>query len=159
MIRRPPRSTLFPYTTLFRSTRDSPNPPDRRSGRPSSSTRNRSEEHTSELQSLRHLVCRLLLEKKKNQITITLCTLAHSQSVWDRALFAGARSPVGGPGMWLTHAKRRHIASRLFFFFFNDTATTEIYTLSLHDALPISASEAVSSKMRRYQPMLVAGYA
>src|SRR5258705_7085324 len=69
MIRRPPRSTLFPYTTLFRSS----------SGRPRSSTQAskceermaasacpaRSEEHTSELQSLRHLVCRLLLEKKK----------------------------------------------------------------------------------------------
>src|ERR1035441_10918029 len=64
MIRRPPRSTLFPYTTLFRSAlwtwawrccwgRGS-------------TRRGRSEEHTSELQSLRHLVCRLLLEKKKN---------------------------------------------------------------------------------------------
>src|SRR5690349_24712819 len=67
MIRRPPRSTLFPYTTLFRSwrggarTRPSPGPP--RSGpRP----RPRSEEHTSELQSRRDLVCRLLLEKKNN---------------------------------------------------------------------------------------------
>src|ERR1035441_8945901 len=93
MIRRPPRSTLFPYTTLFRS------------GTLSSRTRklprgmlgmkwpflSRSEEHTSELQSLRHLVCRLLLEKKNYTII----------------------------------------------FFFNDTATTEIYTLSLHDALPI----------------------
>src|SRR2546429_5784473 len=76
MIRRPPRSTLFPYTTLFRSVRrlgreiagqgpdvgthqsfPSRTPP----GRPS-----RSEEHTSELQSRLHLVCRLLLEKKKN---------------------------------------------------------------------------------------------
>src|SRR5574337_917971 len=92
MIRRPPRSTLFPYTTLFRShgtmtlgdfimylffTGLMASPV-------------RSEEHTSELQSPLNLVCRLLLEKKK------------------------------------------------IFFFFNDTATTEIYTLSLHDALPIS---------------------
>src|ERR1035438_10621454 len=63
MIRRPPRSTLFPYTTLFRSHRNGrwPTPPNRR---PTSGAR-RSEEHTSELQSLRHLVCRLLLEKKK----------------------------------------------------------------------------------------------
>src|SRR2546425_9006740 len=77
MIRRPPRSTLFPYTTLFRSSRKTVekghepllfwvidmhhalgNFPD-----------NRSEEHTSELQSLAYLVCRLLLEKKKKQIT------------------------------------------------------------------------------------------
>src|SRR6476660_10195711 len=64
MIRRPPRSTLFPYTTLFRS-RLAP----RRDGRPdrcrSPDDAPRSEEHTSELQSPDHLVCRLLLEKKK----------------------------------------------------------------------------------------------
>src|SRR6267154_5336061 len=66
MIRRPPRSTLFPYTTLFRSrlrARDrSPRP---RRVRPRCPMRTRSEEHTSELQSPVHLVCRLLLEKKK----------------------------------------------------------------------------------------------
>src|SRR5689334_24605819 len=89
MIRRPPRSTLFPYTTLFRS---SPNglPPDNwsrcRSPRcnhsvisPVGSIRTipekksswrRSEEHTSELQSQFHLVCRLLLEKKKKKKTV-----------------------------------------------------------------------------------------
>src|SRR5258708_15172336 len=70
MIRRPPRSTLFPYTTLFRSSwRRSP-----QANRRTSTTRTctcfarpqRSEEHTSELQSPDHLVCRLLLEKKNN---------------------------------------------------------------------------------------------
>src|SRR2546421_4561267 len=61
MIRRPPRSTLFPYTTLFRST-----PVTIRSRMPSSACDwSRSEEHTSELQSRSDLVCRLLLEKKK----------------------------------------------------------------------------------------------
>src|SRR2546425_7657003 len=77
MIRRPPRSTLFPYTTLFRSRAASENgaaaqEPDsghdlRRDpvGRAALS-RQRSEEHTSELQSLAYLVCRLLLEKKKH---------------------------------------------------------------------------------------------
>src|SRR2546429_6433140 len=72
MIRRPPRSTLFPYTTLFRSP-TSPRPAryrlDRESGCSprcgSSRDSRRSEEHTSELQSRLHLVCRLLLEKKK----------------------------------------------------------------------------------------------
>ena len=92
MIRRPPRSTLFPYTTLFRSAEFNEDIKgslevgkladfaviDR-------DLMTRSEEHTSELQSRSDLVCRLLLEKN----------------------------------------------------FFNDTATTEIYTLSLHDALPI----------------------
>src|SRR3712207_6846594 len=97
MIRRPPRSTLFPYTTLFRSARTLPRPagvaglqgrrragllrhrgpqpaerPDRRGARGAGGLRlgggagqERSEEHTSELQSRQYLVCRLLLEKKK----------------------------------------------------------------------------------------------
>src|SRR2546425_6222640 len=84
MIRRPPRSTLFPYTTLFRSLAESSAASQHFI---TSATRGmifararirsvvvrrakiRSEEHTSELQSLAYLVCRLLLEKKKNQIT------------------------------------------------------------------------------------------
>src|SRR5688572_32214362 len=72
MLRRPPRSTLFPYTTLFRSR----SRPSRRCSRPRASPASsiacaspratpRSEEHTSELQSQSNLVCRLLLEKKK----------------------------------------------------------------------------------------------
>src|SRR2546425_1403568 len=82
MIRRPPRSTLFPYTTLFRSrstwspsrsrsitascSASSTIPPATSSSWPSAGeARRRSEEHTSELQSLAYLVCRLLLEKKK----------------------------------------------------------------------------------------------
>src|SRR2546425_4341617 len=72
MIRRPPRSTLFPYTTLFRS-----HTAGERIGRGSRSgarsrCRDRSEEHTSELQSLAYLVCRLLLEKKKTH-NVTSC--------------------------------------------------------------------------------------
>src|SRR5690348_17414096 len=80
MIRRPPRSTLFPYTTLFRSNRRCCggvigwgllNEPERRSGSGTAAVRApataRSEEHTSELQSPVHLVCRLLLEKKKKK--------------------------------------------------------------------------------------------
>src|SRR5215510_16065072 len=71
MIRRPPRSTLFPYTTLFRSSRRRclrRSAPGRRFGSRPGRLRHsgdRSEEHTSELQSRGHLVCRLLLEKKK----------------------------------------------------------------------------------------------
>src|SRR5258705_1491859 len=67
MIRRPPRSTLFPYTTLFRSGERRNRPADHGSLPPLRAPHKdyRSEEHTSELQSLRHLVCRLLLEKKK----------------------------------------------------------------------------------------------
>src|SRR3989475_8354980 len=79
MIRRPPRSTLFPYTTLFRSRArrpshrhadlDRPRPAGRaqpRARRRARGAAARSEEHTSELQSQSNLVCRLLLEKKKN---------------------------------------------------------------------------------------------
>src|SRR2546425_6927412 len=98
MIRRPPRSTLFPYTTLFRSTRASElrvADPQFAADAPRVSRRcqrqlfedeeavrrdGRSEEHTSELQSLAYLVCRLLLEKKKKtnecytrRLSITLC--------------------------------------------------------------------------------------
>src|SRR3712207_8148789 len=74
MIRRPPRSTLFPYTTLFRSgsassrtrrMRSTRACPGARSQPTAPSTSSRSEEHTSELQSRQYLVCRLLLEKKK----------------------------------------------------------------------------------------------
>src|SRR2546425_1572727 len=79
MIRRPPRSTLFPYTTLFRS-KLVPTEERRAATRARNQTRivsflalvaARSEEHTSELQSLAYLVCRLLLEKKKKNITHT----------------------------------------------------------------------------------------
>src|SRR3712207_7675843 len=95
MIRRPPRSTLFPYTTLFRSPRHAaggagagkPQPGGQHDGRairhgrlggpegPREREQHRSEEHTSELQSRQYLVCRLLLEKKKKIITMTTCLL------------------------------------------------------------------------------------
>src|SRR5436305_7800429 len=78
MIRRPPRSTLFPYTTLFRSATnrfagDSASglllfqPPEPTDCNTTTGVTSRSEEHTSELQSRPHLVCRLLLEKKKKK--------------------------------------------------------------------------------------------
>src|SRR2546425_3541523 len=88
MIRRPPRSTLFPYTTLFRS-RSTRQRSCRRASRTSrtcyscaarcSKSRRRSEEHTSELQSLAYLVCRLLLEKKKKKIQSTVCRSKHEK--------------------------------------------------------------------------------
>src|SRR5258708_30077310 len=82
MIRRPPRSTLFPYTTLFRSSKLSTASMTTRRWRRSESVGGdldpaRSEEHTSELQSPDHLVCRLLLEKKKLRYShfLTLLTI------------------------------------------------------------------------------------
>src|ERR1022692_1034562 len=99
--------------------------------------RSRSEEHTSELQSPCNLVCRLLLEKKNN-LPAALAVIAD----------AGACAPAFGPRAPLRErlwpvalppgpARRFAAPGITFFFFFNDTATTEIYTLSLHDALPI----------------------
>src|SRR2546430_13523324 len=96
MIRRPPRSTLFPYTTLFRSLLNevSVRPPaqaregpalarteDRSTKKRSKQTEARSEEHTSELQSQSNLVCRLLLEKKKKHLVLPRLThLSEPQS-------------------------------------------------------------------------------
>src|SRR2546430_13417112 len=101
MIRRPPRSTLFPYTTLFRSisvdgtTYDLPDPffviatqnPQHQIGTfplPESQLDRRSEEHTSELQSQSNLVCRLLLEKKKKptaMIILIKCIITRTMSI------------------------------------------------------------------------------
>src|SRR5258707_7232616 len=85
MIRRPPRSTLFPYTTLFRSDHvvtgenlgDGGGLDGRRFGVTSFLDGFRSEEHTSELQSRQYLVCRLLLEKKKKTDTDTCSSAEH----------------------------------------------------------------------------------
>src|SRR6266581_6759551 len=75
MIRRPPRSTLFPYTTLFRSSVAPSSCRGLSRGRRRPSAHRRSEEHTSELQSPVHLVCRLLLEKKKKLMKIVANTI------------------------------------------------------------------------------------
>src|SRR5207253_3832120 len=74
MLRRPPRSTLFPYTTLFRSpagTFSASSAFGCSAPKPKAAPKSRSEEHTSELQSRGHLVCRLLLEKKKTMVKST----------------------------------------------------------------------------------------
>src|SRR4029434_5298766 len=95
----------------------------------------RSEEHTSELQSHLNLVCRLLLEKKnaRGGTHARAPTLRHCHATAARAPTAPddlSLCTTPRPSLLLTHT---HPIS----FFFNDTATTEIYTLSLHDALPI----------------------
>src|SRR5215510_5817313 len=124
MIRRPPRSTLFPYTTLFRSA--PPCPRCKVSPAPPSIVRQtrRSEEHTSELQSRGQLVCRLLLEKKKESRQPRHRATRSCERTGHRR---GARASRVADGP----------AQSVLRFFFNDTATPEIYTLSLHDALPI----------------------
>src|SRR2546430_12918025 len=95
MIRRPPRSTLFPYTTLFRShlslaTGSSRDPRPSRGDGSRARRSLRSEEHTSELQSQSNLVCRLLLEKKKNNST-TRARARDQHSPYSRAPHASSR--------------------------------------------------------------------
>src|SRR4029434_4384605 len=139
MIRRPPRSTLFPYTTLFRSHYRTPpvsrplcNPPPR-----SAPLLSRSEEHTSELQSHLNLVCRLLLENKKEE--------EHRESrTGVRMGRLSARTSQQSTYAVPTHSSNRsqRIAPAVecrvtVSFFFNDTAPAEIYPLSLPDAFPI----------------------
>src|ERR1022692_1797815 len=99
--------------------------------------RMRSEEHTSELQSPCNLVCRLLLEKKKNKKRPKHGRETGSRGVRTQKFTrTRPRLVIPRPASWRPATKcPRPLSS--FFFFFNDTATTEIYTLSLHDALPI----------------------
>src|SRR5579859_8145192 len=128
MIRRPPRSTLFPYTTLFRSCSGQGRMRVLWGHNTTPVDAARSEEHTSELQSQSNLVCRLLLEKKKKHSA--RCSGQQRHGCGGQTIHA--RDTARWPQHWHTAALQ---ASRVFFF--NDTATTEIYTLSLHDALPI----------------------
>src|SRR5215213_2144623 len=129
MIRRPPRSTLFPYTTLFRSAAHGrqalPAVRPRGARRDRRPPQARSEEHTSELQSLTNLVCRLLLEKKK---TASICFISFSST---RMLSGNSSINF----MYLSYLKK-------FIFLSNSTTPTEFYSLSLHDALPFSPAPA-----------------
>src|SRR5215469_14024661 len=136
MIRRPPRSTLFPYTTLFRSGHEVVHAfcAHEKARRIFGA---RSEEHTSELQSRRDLVCRLLLEKKKRRDTRHRHTAGRPDrdGLDRRPVSQVAHQGVADSGLLSEdHPWSHGMCCR---FFFNDTATTEIYTLSLHDALPI----------------------
>src|ERR1039458_9647949 len=138
MIRRPPRSTLFPYTTLFRSDVG----PGAGIGRVDVTHAHtlflgRSEEHTSELQSLRHLVCRLLLEKNvSNSIAFSLSLPMSAPSTNPKIYFDSASGKTASSARAELVMPRQSNAAPTKIFF-NNTATPEIYTLSLHDALPI----------------------
>src|SRR4029077_10296373 len=125
MIRRPPRSTLFPYTTLFRSCRETSSPASRRgpSWYRSRWRTRRSEEHTSELQSHLNLVCRLLLEKKERLSADIIFACPRDSSTPDHVhrLDSFKCSPRTLKGT----------------FFFNYPPTSELRPLPLHNALPI----------------------
>src|ERR1039458_7819004 len=110
----------------------------------------RSEEHTSELQSLRHLVCRLLLEKKKTRASQDSREVQRGVRNLHCVDGGGGGEPVTRPESWAGVQNVGHLCAHFIFFFFNDTATTEIYTLSLHDALPISVGRKIAEARRRH---------
>src|SRR5699024_4802504 len=176
MVRRPPRSTLFPYTTLFRSPRcprRPGGPSSRRAWRCGCRPRRRSEEHTSELQSRFDLVCRLLLEKKKTKQSEISINKARAHTVM-HYLNCEAQGPRKGtyiarvvlPTTLVTVFTFVQLSSLPSFpllslpllfslFFFHGTPTTEIYTLSLHDALPISQVPASSGRAQLQESVAV----
>src|SRR5689334_6332344 len=152
MIRRPPRSTLFPYTTLFRSggvcvrTLDGVTVT-------GLALRHanllRSEEHTSELQSQFHIVCRLLLEKKK-RVRLASADLQRGDLIsFAERMF---ETHEGLSNMYEVSCEELdYLVSSVFFY--HDTATTQIYALSLHDALPIwRRVRAHAGRRHRHRP-------
>src|SRR6516164_7708805 len=109
----------------------------------------RSEEHTSELQSQFQLVCRLLLEKKKRTRHLLGCVIEAYEF----------KCPISRDlGKWIRFISRYRlyptsVNSSTAFFFLNDTATTEIYTLSLPDALPIYAADGDRGRRAVHTPV------
>src|SRR5215203_2645475 len=148
MIRRPPRSTLFPYTTLFRSpcrraaeprprpsARTAPGHGDRKSTRLNSSHAN--------------ISYAVFCLKKKKRPNVDNRQQLYTYSDADTNTYA--HTNTSGNSVAYLHSDLSHLVGRIdiFRFFFNDTATTEIYTLSLHDALPILRSRPSSHSPRR----------
>src|SRR5215510_1028483 len=131
MIRRPPRSTLFPYTTLFRSGADRAEPPVRVGGRAGRPDLQRPDRKSTRLNSSHVAISyAVFCLKKKNCFVGLPYTNRYANQNDLTQQITGALSTLRITS-WLV-ARPVHL-----FFFFNDTATTEIYTLSLHDALPI----------------------
>src|SRR6185503_14592335 len=143
MIRRPPRSTLFPYTTLFRS------PPRARPGeaaphappaRPP--TRSGDRKSTRLNSSHGYISYAVFCLKKKTPVILHLAVAPENQDV----VLASAPEDLRKPSRNVLYRSADGGAT---FFFFNDTATTDIYTLSLHDALPILRA-ALSTSARAF---------
>src|SRR5476649_205707 len=130
MIRRPPRSTLFPYTTLFRSLGHFGNSRDQRLGRDDAGED--SDRKSTRLNSSHTVISyAVFCLKKKKIVRIRLGVLMEKAQI--RFILLPTDISVMAAWKECNPLVPRH----LFIFFFNDTATTEIYTLSLHDALPI----------------------
>src|SRR5258708_4749952 len=148
MIRRPPRSTLFPYTTLFRSLRVWARLPWRcpsgmRRGAnlsafrsAASAMKRKSDRKSTRLNSSHQIISYAVfcLKKKNNRNQSYKCPLFFHSFLPHHILVRHSLDCVSIPFFFLIIS----VFFCFYFFFFNDTATTEIYTLSLHDALPIS---------------------
>src|SRR6266496_2562534 len=148
MIRRPPRSTLFPYTTLFRSRRDrdrqvaGPRPRGRRSGR--HRDRKSTRLNSSHVEISYAVFC---LKKKK---TTLAHQIAREQNELQRIDHLEQRPErTQHLRVQALEAIQAGVGPVALFFFCNDAAPTEIYTLSLHDALPISAARAEPDRSAR----------
>src|SRR6202789_4470645 len=150
MIRRPPRSTLFPYTTLFRScsperqmfSRASPH------AVPVDSVKELSEDRKStRLNSSHYNISYAVFCLKKQRETRNMTAAAETTEVKSGA----ARAPlfVGHAILHHMYFEPKHPRATLYFFFFNDTPPTEIYPLSLQDALPISSRSRRASWLPR----------
>src|SRR5438270_65689 len=154
MILRPPRSTLFPYTTLFRS----PGPAPRRAGNSPALDRHASEHRAASARSGRRVRGYFLLDRKSTRLNsshsqISYAVFCLKKKNWLRGNIAALRKRAPEPahtrdrrsalGWTLRSYLRRAPPPQ---FFLNDPAATEIYTLSLHDALPISWAGAEASR-------------
>src|SRR6267142_2589965 len=141
MVRRPPRSTLFPYTTLFRSAR--PRSGSRhRTGRSGTGGSRPADRKSTRLNSSHMSISYAVfcLKKKNAQNQIILIQIERAGEV--RGRLRRIERQFGDKSLARLVATGDLLV--FFFFFFNDTATTEIYTLSLHDALPISPAPSTS---------------
>src|ERR1044071_371334 len=137
MMRRPPRSPLFPYTTLSRSAFRDGSRPLAAIPRRGACRSHRSEEHTSELQSRVDISYAVFCLKKK---TSTLRPRTYPRRFRHSPPSQQPHTLRGRGGLVKTQPRPvNDLVAASCVFFFNDTATTEIYTLSLHDALPICA--------------------
>src|SRR6266704_793904 len=150
MIRRPPRSTLFPYTTLFRSRArrctQNARPETARRARRGCRDRKSTRLNSSHVSISYAVFC---LKKKKNTANV-VCVLKKKKKMDTKQESNYSISSY----LIILYTSLSTLSSMslpmlFFFFFFNDTATTEIYTLSLHDALPITAGCARPSGSRR----------
>src|SRR4029079_16051291 len=141
MIRRPPRSTLFPYTTLFRSRAQIPHRDlthvERLVKIDGICAHERSEEHTSEIQSLAYLVCRLLLEKKKKKFKPIIPDKRLTTIHRTRRDLQTQCETLRDTSYAIQRRVLATAANRLLFFFLKDTAPPEIYPFPLPAPLPI----------------------